>query len=49
MADIQKLKGELPGIDCGACGAPTCRSFAEDIVKGNSSINSCPILKEREK
>ena len=49
MADIQKLKGELPGIDCGACGAPTCRAFAEDIIKGNCSVSECPInFKERE-
>lgn len=41
MADIQKLRDALPGIDCGACGAPTCRSLAEDIVKGNARIEDC--------
>ena len=44
MADIQKLKGTLPGIDCGACGAPSCRALAEDIVKGKAAIESCPIF-----
>ena len=24
----------LPGLDCGSCGAPTCRALAEDIVRG---------------
>ena len=47
MADIQKLRASLPGIDCGACGAPTCRAFAEDIVRGRAQIDECPILKSR--
>ena len=48
MADIQKLKSSRPGIDCGACGAPTCRAFAEDVIKGNADINDC-IIKHKEK
>ena len=43
MADIQCLKATLPGIDCGACGAPTCRAFAEDVVKKTASIDDCHI------
>ena len=43
MADIQKLRETLPGIDCGSCGAPTCRAFAEDVVKGNAKIYDCLI------
>ena len=43
MADIQKLRGTLPGIDCGSCGAPNCRAFAEDVVKGNADISDCLI------
>ena len=49
MADIQKLKNSLPGIDCGSCGAPTCRAFAEDVVKGIASIEDCVIRLSREK
>jgi hypothetical protein len=45
MADIQKIKATLPGIDCGACGAPTCRAFAEDVVKKTASIDDCKIKK----
>jgi Na+-translocating ferredoxin:NAD+ oxidoreductase RNF subunit RnfB len=45
MADIQRLRKDLPGIDCGACGAPTCRAFAEDEVKGISCGARCPIKK----
>lgn len=46
MADIQKIKDSLPGIDCGACGAPSCRAFAEDIVKNISKIDGCLIMRE---
>ena len=44
MADIQKIKSTLPGIDCGACGAPTCRAFAEDVVKNNARLEECWIM-----
>ena len=45
MADIQKLRKALPGIDCGSCGAPTCRAFAEDIIKGQADIKDCILCK----
>ncbi len=45
MADIHNLKETLPGIDCGSCGAPTCRAFAEDVVKNLASIDDCHLLK----
>ncbi len=48
LSDIQRIKGELPGLDCGSCGAPTCRALAEDIVKGLSSIDKCLIKKCRD-
>ncbi len=41
LADIQRLKDELPGIDCGSCGAPNCRAFAEDVVKGRADKEDC--------
>lgn len=47
MSDIQNLREELPGIDCGSCGAPNCRAFAEDVVKGLRSLESCIIRKHR--
>ena len=43
MADIQKLRATLPGIDCASCGAPNCRAFAEDIIKGLANIEDCKI------
>lgn len=44
MADIQKLKEQLPGIDCGSCGAPNCRAFAEDVIKKQASVDDCVLL-----
>lgn len=43
MAKIQAIRDDLPGIDCGACGSPSCRAFAEDIVMGHADINDCVI------
>jgi len=28
-------------IDCGACGAPTCIAFAEDVVRGDAELTDC--------
>jgi len=41
MKDAQKIEKQLPGIDCGACGAPTCRALSEDIVKGDATLSHC--------
>ena len=43
LSEIQKLRATLPGIDCGACGAPTCLAFAEDVIKGNAKEQGCII------
>ncbi len=47
MADIQKLRSCLPGIDCGACGAPSCRAFAEDVIRGNADRDGCVVERNR--
>lgn len=44
MAEIQRIRETLPGIDCGACGSPNCRAFAEDIVRGTASADKCCVL-----
>lgn len=41
MADIDRIVEKFPGLDCGACGAPTCRAFAEDVVRGISKDTEC--------
>lgn len=48
MADIQSLRDTLPGIDCGACGAPSCRAFAEDVIRGKAEPDGCRILLSKE-
>lgn len=47
MSEIQRIRDTLPGIDCGSCGAPTCRAFAEDIVRGSGTARECPIQRYR--
>lgn len=41
MARIRKINSFLPGIDCGACGTPSCKSLAEDVVQGNAHTSDC--------
>ena len=41
MERMNKILEGLPGYDCGSCGSPTCRTFAEDIVRGNCSEMDC--------
>lgn len=48
MAEIERIRKSLPGIDCGACGAPSCRAFAEDLVRGNAKPYAC-VVSMREK
>ena len=48
MADIQTLRGQLPGLDCGSCGAPTCRAFAEDVVQGKAKQSDCVLTMREE-
>ena len=38
---IKEILSGLPGIDCGACGSPSCDSFAEDVVQGAANENDC--------
>jgi hypothetical protein len=45
---LELINRELPGLDCGACGAPSCHALAEDIVRGNANVTDC-IFKLREK
>ncbi len=41
MSQIDKLLEKFPGLDCGSCGAPTCRALAEDIARGVAKENDC--------
>ena len=41
MEKMEEICKELPGLDCGSCGAPTCRALAEDIVRGKAKQTDC--------
>ncbi|MBQ5889436.1 MAG: 4Fe-4S binding protein [Clostridia bacterium] len=47
LAIMQKIDGiekKLPGLDCGACGSPSCKTFAEDVALGYSTENDCVFI-----
>lgn len=41
MNEMERIKAELPGLDCGSCGAPSCSALAEDVVRGFASVDDC--------
>jgi len=41
MRQIQEVERTLYGMDCGACGAPSCHAMAEDIVLGYATGDMC--------
>ena len=41
MAQVEELTKKFPGIDCGSCGAPSCRALAEDIARGEALETDC--------
>ena len=41
LNQVERLCRKLPGLDCGSCGAPTCKALAEDIVRGEASETDC--------
>ncbi len=45
MEKARRLKLLLPGIDCGACGTPSCEALAEDVVCRDASISNCIFMK----
>ncbi|CAK7003122.1 [Fe-Fe] hydrogenase large subunit C-terminal domain-containing protein [Phascolarctobacterium sp.] len=38
---MEEVLRSLPGLDCGACGAPSCQCLAEDIVQGKANEIDC--------
>lgn len=47
MAAADKIRAMLPGIDCGACGSPGCKTLAEDVVRGDAKISNCVFMQRR--
>lgn len=46
MQKINRILKVLPGIDCGACGAPRCQALAEDVVQGKAKMTQCVFLQK---
>lgn len=45
---IDKVEEMLPGANCGACGMPGCRAFAEQVVKGELNPGKCTVSSPNE-
>ena len=41
MTRVNELCEMFPKLDCGACGAPTCKALAEDIIRGVAKESDC--------
>ncbi|HON18274.1 MAG TPA: [Fe-Fe] hydrogenase large subunit C-terminal domain-containing protein [Salinivirgaceae bacterium] len=44
---VRELMCFLPGIDCGVCGAPSCRVLAEDIVGKKAQLSDCVFIRTK--
>lgn len=41
MQEIENIYNRLPKLDCGSCGAPSCKAMAEDVVRGKAFESDC--------
>jgi len=48
LQEIEKILNQIQGKDCAICGAPDCRTFAEDVVTGKAVLSDCIMLRKRE-
>ncbi|MBN2125381.1 MAG: 4Fe-4S dicluster domain-containing protein [Deltaproteobacteria bacterium] len=39
--EVEKVHQLLPEKECGICGSPDCRTFAEDVVDGRNALENC--------
>lgn len=44
IKERDRIYQKLRQIDCGCCGAPTCKAFAEDFVRGEVELTDCIFL-----
>lgn len=40
---VPKIKGVLPGANCGGCGYPGCEAYATAVVSGEAEPNLCSV------
>lgn len=41
-ADVERINALLPQTQCGQCGYPGCRPYAEALLLGAAEIDQCP-------
>jgi len=46
MKESERVFRKLPQLDCGCCGAPTCRAFADDFALGEAKLTDCVFLSQ---
>ena len=46
MEKLKRMMEVLPGVDCGACGAPSCGALARDVVQGRGKMSRCVFLQK---
>lgn len=46
---LDQVQHLLPGANCGACGNPGCFGFAENLLAGKSTLESCRVCSEEVK
>lgn len=40
---ILKVREQMPGANCGACGFPGCDGLAKAIAEGKAEVTACPV------
>lgn len=40
---VEQINELLPGVNCGACGNPGCRGYAELLAAGKAGVADCPV------
>ncbi|MDD5561582.1 MAG: RnfABCDGE type electron transport complex subunit B [Candidatus Omnitrophica bacterium] len=43
---LEQVQHLLPGANCGACGNPGCFGFAESLLEGKNTVESCRVCSE---
>ncbi|MCP4716623.1 MAG: hypothetical protein GY868_15995 [Deltaproteobacteria bacterium] len=44
---VENIYQSLPHKECGTCGSPDCRTFAEDVVDGRAKLQRC-VFREKD-
>jgi len=44
MKERERVYDKLKRIDCGCCGSPRCKVFADDFVRGDVELTDCIFL-----